>query len=86
MTRPTATERECGCPPWVEPCVHFDGRVVYIGRPNGALYEVHGPTKILIESNDPMVRRHDGCVPSAFWEERLARDEFDRRAEQLLGA
>ncbi len=25
-----STTRECGCPPWVEPCVHFDGRVLIL--------------------------------------------------------
>ena len=33
----TTTERECGCPPWVEPCVHFDGQLLWLIDGVGAI-------------------------------------------------
>ncbi len=29
-----STTRECGCPPWLEPCVHFDGVVLAMADEN----------------------------------------------------
>ena len=36
--RSTADERarECGCPDWVEPCVHFDGQILILTRGSDA--------------------------------------------------
>ncbi|KKM95368.1 hypothetical protein LCGC14_1188920 [marine sediment metagenome] len=74
--------RECGCPPWVVQCVHCVGQVVYIAFLHGR-YEAHGPTKVLVESNDPEVRRHIPCMSVAFSTEVLALEDFARRAELL---
>ncbi len=81
-----STTRECGCPPWVKPCVHFDGRVVYVVVPfRGNSYEVHGPTRITVKSNDADVRRHEPCDPTYFQDGAGVDAEFDRRAAQLVG-
>ena len=74
--------QECGCPPFVVRCAHYEGQVVYIGFLNGQ-YEAHGPTKVLVESNDPEVRRHTPCFSVAFGTEVLASKDFARRAELL---
>ena len=32
---PEREDRECGCPPWVDRCVHFDGKQLILGKAKG---------------------------------------------------
>ncbi len=80
--------RECGCPPWAEPCVHYGGGQVWIASFDGEGHWVHGPSTIdnPDELDDPDMRTHrQPCGCPHFTDEAEARDEFDRRAAQLLG-
>lgn len=75
------------CPSWVLRCGHLEGQLVYLAdvRRWTGFYEVHGPTTMLVESEDIEVRRHSGCVPLATAVRGLADEEFDRRNLALLG-
>jgi hypothetical protein len=76
--------RECGCPAWVLPCVQFGGQVVYVVSSKfTGWYEVHGPTTILVESEDPKIRRHSGCEPTHSRDYASAEADFHRHEKEL---
>jgi hypothetical protein len=78
-------ERECPCPSWAKPCIHFEGQVVYVvDKVLTGWYEVHGPTTILVESEDAEVRRHTGCIPLVTQSLPAAEAEFRKREAALL--
>ena len=88
------------CPSWVVRCSHLDGQTVYIvdvkmlrgqtQTQGWGDYEVHGPTVINVESENPEVRRHglpgnedNGCVPDLTSNREEADEFFTKRDEHL---
>ena len=57
--------RECGCPPWVEQCVHFDGAVVVLTSPASVFAE--GMRRGLNPKRQPRW----AVYGPAFWEAEL---------------
>ncbi len=91
--------RECGCPPWVVPCVHFDGYVLWLtdeelahaslaAHGNGGFNVVGGREEDLTncDCGDPhKIFRVVDAEHSLGLTLDAARDEFRRRESELLG-
>ncbi len=79
--------QECGCPPWVTECVHFDHAQVWIASFGEHGHWVHGPSTIdnPDEWREPNRRTHGptGCGCPHFTDIEDARTELARRAELL---
>ena len=95
--------RECGCPPWAKPCVHFDGQILVLadfidpvvddhtcrlGGPQYPAYRVGfvgDYVRCPIGGGCPALMCSDSRPwLGAFDDLAAARDEFDRRAAQLV--
>jgi hypothetical protein len=50
--------RECGCPVWVEPCVHFDGQVLWLMDGVGAVRSHASTCERFPGSDWPASRRY----------------------------
>ena len=81
------------CPTWVVRCSHLDDDTVYVVDVSlargitGAGYEVHGPTQITLESENPDVRTHGftwkGCTPEMTTSREEADEFFVKRDKEL---
>ena len=90
--------RECGCPPWVEQCAHWDRQIINIGGPIQLHFHNHGDwldtsfsvrTTLGFEpcpkAGCPAILIDGNRTDRLFLDQQAARAEFDRRAAQLVG-
>ena len=90
---------ECGCPPWVEPCAHYEGRAIGLISSSDPVdcCDTHKPAQpglyVVAEYRAVSQNENCGCYglqspmnESVVYDTRdAARAEFRRRAAQLIG-
>lgn len=92
-------QRECGCPPWVLRCVHFEGQILVLGEtgrhaPGGCYLKRTGEFGVWIGerfvAHNCGARGHLLLPVTSDWgmgfpyrSQSTANAEFDRRAEEL---
>ncbi len=96
-----STTRECGCPPWVVRCAHFDGQMLclFVAKrvPEGcrrcnsepvsqyATASYEGSWGPCLSCGEPAVFAHQLIDAGQSDTLDAARDEFRRREAELLG-
>ncbi len=96
-----STTRECGCPPWVVQCAHYDGRIVTnsdcsLLGPSGCETCINPDPPLFWVSEITDWGTCPDCGEPGAWSDAVlwsatpdtlpaARAEFDRRAAQLAG-